>query len=82
MIPAFYINIFKDLELNSNSILEYNKRKLLLKDLDFSNKSFLHFLVASLRNDLPICFLEEFNKINSSVSYLSNQKKKTIINMT
>tara|TARA_B100000768_G_scaffold181896_1_gene207231 strand:- start:809 stop:2602 length:1794 start_codon:yes stop_codon:yes gene_type:complete len=82
MIPAFYINTFKDLELNSNRILEYNKRKLLLKDLDFSNKSFLHFLVTSLRDDLPICFLEEFNKINSSVAYLSSQRKKTIITMT
>ena len=75
MIPAFYKNTFKDLELNSNRTLEYNKRKLILKDLNFSNKSFLHFLVVSLRNDLPICFLEEFNKINNSVNYLSKQKK-------
>lgn len=82
MIPAFYKNTFKDLELNSNRTLEYNKRKLILKDLNFSNKSFLHFLVVSLRNDLPICFLEEFNKINNSVNYLSKQKKKTIITMT
>ena len=82
MIPAFYINIFKDFELNSNRTFEYNKRKLLLKDLNFSNKSFLHFLVISLRNDLPICFLEEFNKVHNSVNYLTNYKKKTIITMT
>ena len=82
MIPAFYINTFKDLELNSNRTLEYNKRELLLKDLNFSNKKFLHFLIVSLREDLPISFLEEFNKISNSINYLSKQKKKTIITMT
>ena len=76
LIPSFYKKTFSDLKFLNFNKLDKNKRLLICQKINFSKGSFFDYLIYSIRQDFPTCYVEKFQDFDNSIKgYISKKKK-------
>ena len=77
LIPAYYLNTFKEIVYDPKKYYDVNVRKIYFKNLidpKSSKNSFINYLFISMRTDLPIAYLEKYS-IYSKDSFINSKPR-------